>query len=361
MKGRFIGIDVGKRTMVACFMDNQQTQLHMESYKTSVRCRKRLYRQLHAEDVVGIEAGSLTFTIAKEIQKDVGATVHVLHPAKLHFIFKSVKKTDTEDARKISRHIVMNTADVLCTICIPSDQEVENRAIAKEALYISKSRTREINRFHAIFVRNGITTMKSKDLKTKKAREKAMQNLSGLSLEEAQRLHKHVCIHEEDMKTLEEKIKDRLSNNTQAERLLSIPGVAVKTAFAFLAYVGDGSRFTSGKEVANYVGMVPRLDSSGDSEYFGRIHKRGPSILRAYFVQAAWALVRSKEGGVLKLHYEALAARRGKRIAIVATARKMLELAWTLIHKQEFYRYSSSAGRLRKIKYYKLHFEGCGV
>ena len=360
MKGRFIGIDLGKRSMVVCFMDENQKQLSIRSFGTSARRRKQLYQYLGKDDVVGVEAGSLTFALAKEIIKEVGSTVHVLHPAKLHFIFKSVKKTDTEDARKIARYIATNAPESLYTVNLPSDTEIENRAIAHEAQYLSKARTQQINRLHSIFVRQGITHLKRADLKDKRGRERSIQKLSGLNLDEAVRLNRHICQYEEDIETLEQQMKERLSQDEHAQFILSIPGVAVKTAFAFIAYLGDGSRFSSGSEISNHVVMVPRLDFSGDTMIMGHIHKRGPSILRAFFVQAAWSLIRSKDGGELKEKYEELSSRRGKRIAIVAVARKMLELAWTLMQKKEFYKYSELKGRLKKLKYYGINL-GKGV
>lgn len=360
MKGRYVGIDLGKRSMVVCFMNENQKQLSMRNFGTSEKRRKQLFRHLGKDDVVGIEAGSLTFSLVKEIISEVGATVHILHPAKLHFIFKSVKKTDSEDARKIARHIATNAPETLYTVNLPSDREIENRAIAHESRYLTKARTQQINRLHSVFVRQGITDLKRSDLKSKDGRERSIQQLTGFNVDEAMRLHRHISEYEEDIELLEKQMKERLSGNEHAQFILSIPGVAVKTAFAFLSYIGDGSRFTSGTEVTNYVGMVPRIDFSGDTEIMGHIHKRGPSILRAFFVQAAWSLVRSKDGGELKEKYKEISSRRGKRIAIVAIARKMLALSWLLMHNSEFYKYGTLEGRLKKLKHYGI-FLGEGV
>ena len=78
------------------------------------------------------------------------------------------------------------------------------------------------------------------------------------------------------------------------ERLQTIPGVGDKTALAFTAYVGDGKRFNNGDEVANYLGMVPRVDCSGSINRYGHITKKGNRIVRALLYQAAWSIVRSK-------------------------------------------------------------------
>ena len=87
------------------------------------------------------------------------------------------------------------------------------------------------------------------------------------------------------------------------ERLKTIPGVGDKTALAFAAYVGDGRRFNNGDEVANYLGLVPRVDCSGSINRYGHITKKGNRIVRALLYQAAWSIVRSKHGGALKAKY----------------------------------------------------------
>ena len=67
----------------------------------------------------------------------------------------------------------------------------------------------------------------------------------------------------------------------------TIPGVGDKTALAFTAYVGDGKRFNNGDEVANYLGLVPRVDCSGSINRYGHITKKGNRIVRALLYQAA--------------------------------------------------------------------------
>ena len=124
------------------------------------------------------------------------------------------------------------------------------------------------------------------------------------------------------------------------ERLKTIPGVGDKTALAFAAYVGDGKRFNNGNEVANYVGLVPRVDCSGTINKYGHITKKGNKVVRALLYQAAWAIVRSKHGGALKAKYFYMTERgKGKKISITAIARKMAKLMYLIMkNKGEEYK-----------------------
>ena len=120
------------------------------------------------------------------------------------------------------------------------------------------------------------------------------------------------------------------------ERLQTIPGVGDKTALAFAAYVGDGKRFNNGNEVANYVGLVPRVDCSGTINKYGHITKKGNRIVRALLYQAAWAIVRSSHGGALKAKYFYMTEHgKGKKISITAIARKMAKLLYLVMKNKQ--------------------------
>jgi len=139
---------------------------------------------------------------------------------------------------------------------------------------------------------------------------------------------------------------------------MSVSGVGPVLAFTFRAHIGDGSRFDNVAQVSNYVGFVPRLDMSGQSMRTGHITKRGCKHIRRIAVQSAWALVRSKEGGALKIKYREISARRGKKIAIVAVAKKLIELLWVLSQKKELYSYATPETIRKKFRFYGLQFQG---
>ncbi|RPJ04737.1 MAG: IS110 family transposase, partial [Spirochaetaceae bacterium] len=139
-----------------------------------------------------------------------------------------------------------------------------------------------------------------------------------------------------------------------------VPGAGPSLTMAFIAHLGDGSRFDNAAQVSNYVGFVPRLDISGKQVRMGHITKRGCKHIRRVAVQSAWALIRSKEGGYLKEKYQDLRERRGKKIAIVAIAKKLVELLWVISRKKELYRYSTRETIEKKYRFYGLSFKEKG-
>ena len=116
-----------------------------------------------------------------------------------------------------------------------------------------------------------------------------------------------------------------------AQRLMTAPGVGPVVALAFQATVDDVGRFATPGTVTSYLGLVPREDSSGERHRKGAITKAGPSRMRVLLIQSAWHLWRSPAGSVT-LHAWArrLGERRGRRIAVVALARRLARILWAM-------------------------------
>jgi transposase len=114
-------------------------------------------------------------------------------------------------------------------------------------------------------------------------------------------------------------------------RLQTAPGIGPITGLTFRAVIDDVGRFDDARGVAAYVGLVPKEDSSGSRQRKGAITKAGPTGLRSLLIQASWVVWRHrKSGGALHAWVERLAARRGKRIAVVALARRLARILFAM-------------------------------
>jgi transposase len=101
--------------------------------------------------------------------------------------------------------------------------------------------------------------------------------------------------------------------------------------------VDDVARFSSAGQVSAAIGLVPREDSSAERRHRGHITKAGPRELRSLLVQAAWACWRSTASASLRVWVERLAGRRGKRIAVVALARRLSRILFALWRDQSVF------------------------
>lgn len=114
------------------------------------------------------------------------------------------------------------------------------------------------------------------------------------------------------------------------QRLQTVPGVGPVVALTFRATVDDVTRFASAAQVSAAIGVVPREDSSAERRHRGHITKAGPRELRSLLVQAAWVCWRSRRSGPLRRWADAVAARRGKRIAVVGLARRLSRILFAM-------------------------------
>ena len=113
--------------------------------------------------------------------------------------------------------------------------------------------------------------------------------------------------------------------------LTTTPGVGTVIAASFISVVDEAKRFHSAHQLESYVGLVPNEDTSGGKRRLGAISKEGNSYLRSLLVQAAWTIVRSSDkNDPLYLWAKKLEQRRGKRIAVVALARRLVGVLWAM-------------------------------
>lgn len=133
-----------------------------------------------------------------------------------------------------------------------------------------------------------------------------------------------------EITTLDEHLEGRAAADPLVQRLRTVPGVGLVVALTFRAQIDDVGRFRHAGQVSAAIGLVPREDSSAERRHRGHITKAGPRELRSLLVQAAWACWRSKQSATLRAWAEQLAARRGRRIAVVALARRLSRLLYAL-------------------------------
>ena len=133
--------------------------------------------------------------------------------------------------------------------------------------------------------------------------------------------------------------------NEASRRLEAIPGVGVITATALVATIGDASQFHSGRQLAAWLGLVPRQHSSGGKERLGRISKRGDGYIRRLLVHGAradlrWSKHRKEQRSIWQ---EGLLARRPTNVVLVAMANKTARVVWAMLSRDETFRTETRA------------------
>jgi transposase len=130
-----------------------------------------------------------------------------------------------------------------------------------------------------------------------------------------------------------------------SQRLETIPGIGVITASALAATITDPSSFRSGRQLAAWIGLVPRQSGTGGKVRLGHISKQGDRYLRRLLVLGASTLLRHARGkaSVAAGWINALLARRPAGIVKVAIANKLARIAWAVLQDNRGYRTPAAA------------------
>jgi transposase len=158
----------------------------------------------------------------------------------------------------------------------------------------------------------------------------AMAALPAALLGGLQPLQRTVAALNREIADVDAQLKACAATDPVVQRLQTVPGVGSVVALTFRAFVDDVQRFASAAEVSAAIGLVPREHSSAERRHRGHITKAGPRELRSLLVQAAWVCWRSPQSATLRAWVERVAARRGKRIAVVALARRLSRILFAV-------------------------------
>jgi transposase len=132
-------------------------------------------------------------------------------------------------------------------------------------------------------------------------------------------------IFDDELASADEQFAALVGTDPIVKRLTTVPGVGPITATAFVAALDVASRFERASQVTSYLGLVPREDSSGEPQRRGRVMRSAPPHLQSLLVQAAWRVWRGTDPRTEAFGRwaQVLARRRGKKVAVVALARRL--------------------------------------
>lgn len=142
----------------------------------------------------------------------------------------------------------------------------------------------------------------------------------------------------DQIKQIEIKLRHWHRANPQSQRLATIPGVGLIVATALSATIGSAKQFKSGRQLAAWLGLVPKQYSTGGKPRLGGISKRGDGYLRRLLIHGARSvLVRHYTGKAPSPWIAGLTSRRSTNVATVAIANKNARVAWAVLTRSENY------------------------
>jgi transposase len=332
----YLGMDISSKSFVVHAINEKKQVIFSGEIEPTRYGLKKLMKGLGEEEkLVVFEAGNQLKWIALTLKKMAGVHIHVVHPNEIKWINQSSGKTDKIDARKLAQlargdmlprkvHIVEGTIRELREL-----ESARQRLQSKRVALINSIRgclKQEGYQLPEKFFQGVQWREKLGKMRIGKTQQKIigsyMKCIEGLLEAEQELTQGIVAIESRDI-----------------ELLKSIPGIGELSSRVIVSAIDDVQRFESKKGVAKYGALTPRIYQSGEVVHLGRINRDGRREVRRVLLQCAHAITRTKSYGAkpLKEFFERIKRRRGKKIAVVALARKILTIAYGVLKTQRGY------------------------
>jgi len=334
MKITTIGIDLAKAVF----------QIHGVDEHGKVAVRKQLKRAEMSKYfanlepcLIGMEACGSAHHWARKLE-GYGHTVKLMAP---QFVKPYVKtnKNDVADAEAICE-----------AVSRPNMRFVAMKAVEQQAILsvhrarqgFVKARTAQGNQIRGLLSEFGIVIsqgIRSIMKQVPEILEDGENGLPGIMRTLIERRTENLREMDRQAKELEAQIHLWHRENEASRKLADIPGLGPITASAIVATVGDAREFENGRQLAAWMGLVPRQHASGGKQNLLGISKRGDTYLRTLMIHGARAVVRFAENKAEPQSWlRQLMARRNKNVAAVALANKNARIVWALLANDRTFR-----------------------
>jgi transposase len=323
---QFVGIDLHKDVsqMAVLRESKSPSQLRLANDVVTV---ERVLKKLPKGSKIALEAmGSWWWMV--DLAQKTGHEVFLSHPKQTKAIASARLKSDKVDALMLAKLL---KADLLPTVWIPPENQRHLRELLSHRARLVRQRTAVINELGAVYAKRNIDPQ----AKLGRARPSVAgaEDLSGYGPRIVGEDVELLGFINRQIGGLDKELTKIALEDAQSKRLMTIPGVGPVSAVAVSCWIGEIARFSNAKKLASYFGLAPRVGQSAETERHGHITKEGNRMVRWLVIQAA--LVHTRRGKApSRKHYLGVLRRRGKQIARVAVANKILGAIFHMMKEQ---------------------------
>ena len=332
-----IGVDLHKHQFTCYFLKENVGKYEKFSTDTAgINQFKFFVNTIKSEGYnvkIAVESTGNTRYFKNAIEK-LGVKVIIVNTLRFKVVNESVNKTDKRDAKTIAEFLAK---DMLPEVHLSSERSEQLKRLLNSRKIIVDSRVKLKNQIHGILLSMGIIT-KAGQLNSKKGRNNLLSKIQDdINKMIIATIIESINTFDEQVKKIEIKLEELTSNDRVVDILQSIPGTGKISSATVRAYIDDIRRFSHYNKLSSYCGLVPRVKCSDEKKYYGPITKRGPVELRTALIQMVLGLIRSKKeyNSRLMVFYRNIKRYKGSGKALVATARKLTKVIWTLLSKDE--------------------------
>ncbi len=352
---RFIGLDLHKRTLEVCILDAAGKVLARHSVICERGTLETFARDhLDPADRLAVEATTSTWAVTTILRPFVAAIV-VGNPMQTKAIAQAKVKTDKIDAEVLANLL---RCEYLPEVWEPDGVTQRLRHLTGVRSALVGDRTRFKNRIHGVLA-GLLVVLPEGGLFT----AKGLAWVRGLELPEDARgtVDRFLRLYDAvdaEIESLDVQLRALAHRDDRVRLLMTLPGVAHGVALTLIAALGDITRFRDGDHAASYLGLTPIVRQSAGKCFRGPITKAGSSAARAMLTQAAQHA--AEHPGPLGAFYRRLKKRKARNVAIVATARKLVTIAFLMLKNNEPYRYARPERVQAKLRHVERAAEEAG-
>ncbi len=334
----YIGVDLHK-TQFTIFVLNKDGDsfevgtkfpMNKDGYDEFSRKIKKLELEQKTEKTILAIESTSNARFFRDKLVEQGFEVTVVNTLRFKVVNLSTKKTDKNDAKTLAEFLAR---DILpkSHLCTPESESL--RRVLKSRSLMVQDAVALKNQAHAIMLAYGYVTQPAQ-FQSRCSRTKLLSRLPSKLHDVIEIIFETLDAVEKQTNILERRLRKITADNENINLLMTIPGIGIVNACTIYGYIDNIDRFETYKNFSAYCGLVPWVQTSNETVYYGKITKRGPQELRTALVQCVVAMVRmtnkTAELGIIK-QYHKLKEEKSSGKAIIATARKLSRIIYIML------------------------------
>jgi transposase len=332
---RYVALDIHKHYCVVAGVDRDGRVQLPPVRVEHADLEGWLKKNLCATDQIVIESTTNAWHVY-DLLEPLAERVVVANPIEVKQIANARVKTDIRDTLILARLLAAN---LVPEVWVPPVYVREMRQLLSQRRQLVETHTQIVNRMHSVAHRHHLQHARGKRFNEKTTGWQKDKQLSSLEQFQLGLEMENLTYIQKQIERISQEVRKLCHQKPWAESmtyLMQLPGFGVITAMTVLSAIGDIQRFETPRHLASYSGLTPGLEQSGTKNRGKGITKAGRRELRWALVEAAQMAVKSDP--LLKMKFQALQKRMHRNQAIVAVARRLLELVWYVLTRRQPYR-----------------------
>ena len=335
---RYVGLDIHKHYCVIAGVDREGRVLLQPVRVEHADVEGWLKKNLRSTDHVVLESTTNAWHVYDLLEPLVERVV-VANPIKVKQIAQARVKTDIRDTFILARLLAAN---LVPDVWVPPAHVREMRQLLSQRRQLVETHTQIVNRMHSVAHRHHLQHARGKRFNEKTTawqKDRRLSKLEQFQLELEMENRAHL---EKQIGRIGKEVAKMSHQKSWAESmtyLMQLPGFGVITAMTILAAIGEIQRFDSARHLASYSGLTPGVEQSGTKNRGKGVTKEGRKELRWALVEVAQRAVKSDP--LWTRRFQEMHKRIHRNQAIVAVARRLLELVWYVLTRHQPYRHFS--------------------